>query len=534
MVRSLDSVLLAVIGAQNIIHAKMTRLAILLIALWFQWAVSSVAESAPSESSSDPNIVFILADDLGYGDLSSYGATKVSTPNIDRLAKEGRKFTDAHSPHPVCCPTRYSLMTGRYSWRTWAKTANVWSTDPLLIYDDQYTLPKLLQDAGYETALIGKWHLGYGRPGVPGWDDVKGIDYNGKIAPGPLETGFDYYFGVPHVGQQPHVFIENHHVVGLTPDSQLELVMDDRWLHRSSYLERHMYPPRHHFNGGEGAKYRQQDVALKLTDKALEWLKQSTANEEKPFFLYFAHRNVHGPYAPHERFVGKSEIGVYGDFLLELDWSFGQILDTLDTLGLTRDTLVFFSSDNGGVQMGHKPATFVNHNGHMTNAPLRGQKTESLEGGHRVPLLARWPGRIKAGSSSGALIALTDTLATLAELLGKELPEEAAPDSISFLGALLDREPKEPARRILVHDNYRGGYGIRVDDWKLLMIQGGGGIGWSPWDNDRSKPNGQLYNLKADLKELNNLYTQEPERVAAMATLLRTIRNSPSSKRLSQ
>lgn len=504
----------------------MTRVATLLIALAAHWSSSWSAEK--------PNIVFILADDLGYGDLSCYGASKVKTPNIDRLAREGRTFSDAHSPHSVCCPTRYSLMTGRYSWRTWAKTANVWSTDPMLIEDDQHTLPKLLKESGYETALIGKWHLGYGRPGAPGWDDVRGIDYNGKIAPGPLEAGFDYYFGVPHVGQEPHVFIENHHVVGLTPDSPLELVMDDRWRHRPSYLERHMYPPRHHFDGGKGAVYRQQDVALKLTEKSLEWLKQSAKNEDKPFFLYFAHRNVHGPYAPNERFVGKSEIGVYGDFLLELDWSVGQILDTLDTLNLTNNTLVFFSSDNGGVQMGHKPASFVNHNGHMTNGALRGQKTESLEGGHRVPLLARWPGRIKAGSSSAALVALTDTMATLAELLESELPEGAGPDSISYLGTLLDREPKEPIRRVLVHDNYRGGYGIRVDDWKLLMIQGGGGIGWSPWDNDRSKPNGQLYNLREDIKELDNRYEHQPERVAEMVERLRAIRISPSSKHLSQ
>ena len=251
---------------------KNSRFALMLFLL-----VSSLGLLADSR----PNIVFILADDLGYGDLSSYGATKVETPNIDRLAVEGRKFTDAHSPHPVCTPTRYSLMTGRYSWRTWAKTANVWSTDPMLIDDDQYTLPKLLGDAGYQTALIGKWHLSYGRPGTPGWDDVKGIDYKGKIAPGPLEAGFDYYFGVPHVGQQPHVFIENHHVVGLTPESPLELVMDDRWLHRTTDLERHMYPPRHHFEGGEGAKYRQEDVALKLTEKAVDWLTENAGKRSR-------------------------------------------------------------------------------------------------------------------------------------------------------------------------------------------------------------------------------------------------------------
>ena len=404
----------------------------------------------------------------------------------------------------------------------------------MLIDDDQYTLPKLLGTAGYQTALVGKWHLSYGRPGSHGWDDVKGIDYNGKIAPGPLEAGFDYYFGIPHVGQEPHIFIENHHVVGLTTESPLELVIDDRWLDRPSYLHRHMYPPRHHFEGGEGAKYRQQDVALKLTEKAVDWLGTRAKSPYEPFFLYFAHRNVHGPLAPNERFVGKSEIGVYGDFLMELDWSVGQILDTLDALGIAEDTLVFFSSDNGAVQRGHQPTDYVNHNGHLANGPLRGQKTESLEGGHRVPLLARWPGHIPAGSTSDSLVALTDTMATLAELMGSELPNDAAPDSCSFLGALLDKEPIQSPRKVLVHESYRGGYGIRVDDWKLLMIQGGGGIGWSPFDNDRSQPNGQLYYLKDDLKELNNLYETNPERVTQMAELLRTIRNSPSSRELSR
>ena len=493
----------------------------------------TLAVALCSVAADRPNIVFILADDLGYGDLSSYGATKVQTPNIDRLAIEGRKFTDAHSPHPVCCPTRYSLLTGRYSWRPWAKTANVWSTDPMLIDDHQYTLPKMLGDAGYKTALIGKWHLGYGRPGTPGWDDVKGIDYNGKIAPGPLEAGFHYYFGIPHVGQQPHVFIENHHVVGLTESSPLELVIDERWLHRSSYFERHMYPPRHHFDGGKGAKYRQQDVALVLTEKAVEWLESTAQKAKKPFFLYFAHRNVHGPYAPNERFKGTSEIGVYGDFLLELDWSIGEILNTIDGLKLANDTLVFFSSDNGGVQMGHKPATFVDHNGHMTNGPLRGQKTESLEGGHRVPLLARWPGRIEPGSTSDELVALTDVMATLGELLDIQLAKDDGPDSISFLSVLLGRKAERPTREILVHDNYRGGYGIRVGDWKLLMIQGGGGIGWSPFDYDRGQPAGQLYNLKSDLQERDNLFEQHPERVARMAELLRTIRNTPNSQAVS-
>ena len=494
-----------------------------ITALRIRILLGVLATSIALSAESPKNIVLILADDLGYGDLSAYGATAYETLNIDRLAKEGRLFTDAHSPHPVCTPTRYGLMTGRYSWRTWAGSANVWSDDPLLIEERRYTLPMLLKEAGYKTAIIGKWHLGYGRPDGENWTEA-GVDYNGKIAPGPLEVGFDYYFGIPHVGQQPHVIIENHRIVGLTSESPLKLHRDERWLAKTSYLERYGYPPRHHFTGGKGALYDHRDLAIRLTERAEGWIKEQADN---PFFLYFAHRNTHGPIIPNERFRGKSGIGAYGDFVLELDWSVGRILDTLDEHGLAEDTLVLFSSDNGAVVRGLP--------GHRVNGRLRGQKTEAYEGGQRVPLLARWPGQIKPSSRSEALVALTDMLATFSELLGKSLPEGAGPDSFSFLGALLDRKQASSVRTSLVHNSYRGGFGIREGDWKLLMFQGGGGRpvgggGWNPFDYDRTIPYGQLYNLRDDLGEKHNLYADEPERAAAMVELLRKIRSSGSSR----
>ncbi len=468
------------------------------------------------------NIVLILADDLGYGDLSSYGATHFRTPNIDRLAREGLRFTDAHSPHPVCTPTRYGLLTGRYSWRTWAGTSNVWSDDPLLIEEGRYTLPQLLREAGYATAIVGKWHLGFGRPGSEHWTEA-GVDYNQRIAPGPLEVGFDYFFGIPHVGQQPHIFIENHRVVGLQPDSPLRLLRDRRWLGRLSYRERVAYPPRHQFLGGRGALYDHRELAVQLTRRAEDWLREHAT---EPFFLYFAHRNTHGPIIPHERFRGRSGIGPYGDFVLELDWSVGRILDALDDLGLADDTLVLFSSDNGGVVR--------DAGGHRVNGPLRGQKTEAYEGGQRVPLLARWPGRVTAGAESSALVALTDTLATCAELLNRELPPGAGPDSFSFLGALLGRKPSRPVRTSLVHNGYHGGFAIREGAWKLLPFQGGGGRSaeggrWNPFASDSSRPYGQLYNLDDDLGERRNLFTEEPERVARLTRLLKRIRTADGS-----
>ena len=273
-----------------------------------------------------------------------------------------------------------------------------------------------------------------------------------------------------------------------------------------------------------GAIYDHRDLALRLTSRAVGWIRE---NAEEPFFLYFAHRNTHGPVIPNERFLGKSGIGSYGDFVLELDWSVGRVLDTLDELGIADDTLVLFSSDNGAV-LRDLP-------GHRVNGPLRGQKTQAYEGGHRVPLLARWPGQVDPGSRSDALVALTDMLATFADMLGKSLPEGAGPDSFSFLSALTGVAQDLPKRSSLVHNGYQGGYAIREGDWKLLMFQGSGGrdVGggsWNPFRNDRSAPYGQLYNLGDDLGERTNLYASEPERVARMMRLLRRIRAGPGSR----
>lgn len=502
----------------------MLRCACLLRICWVLLLATVLARAA----SDPPNIVFVLADDLGYGDLSCYGATKVATPNIDRLAAEGMRFTDAHSPHSVCTPTRYGLLTGRYAWRAWARSRCVWSDDPLLIDTERLTLASLLESAGYTTACVGKWHLGFGAPGEPGWQQRLGPDYNRALNPGPLEVGFDYFFGIPHVGQYPHIFIENHQVVGLRPDSPLQLVLDERTVNRSSYRQRLDLTPRHTFTGGEGTSYKHEDLAVALTDKAVAWLE---AKPKEPFFLYFAQRNVHAPLRPNPRFQGQSAIGVYGDFILELDWAAGRILDTLESTGYAGNTLVVFSSDNGAVQMGHRPAEIVDYSGHKANGPLRGQKTEVYEGGHRVPLLARWPGKVEAGATSDQLVALTDMLATAAELLNRSLPDNAGEDSFSFLPALLGRAPAGEVRDTIVHDSNRGQFAIRQGPWKLLLCQGGGGIGWEPVGYDPLKPRGQLYNLERDPGEANNLYVSQRERVGELTALLEQIQMSGRSRR---
>jgi len=484
-----------------------------------------------------PNIVFILADDLGYGDLSSFGATKVNTPNIDRLANEGMKFINAYSPHSVCTPTRYSLMTGRYAWRTWNGHITVWSNDPLLIDTSRVTLPKVLKKAGYQTAIIGKWHLGFGSPDTPGWDPVKGPDYNRPLKPGPLEVGFDYFYGIPHVGQKPHVYIENHDVVGLAEGDSMEIVLDERWTDRAAYQER-IGVPRHQFAGNESARYEHGDLAIHLTEKAVDYIEQE---HEEPFFLYFAHRNVHGPLTPNEKFKGTSEIGVYGDFINELDWSVGEILDALDRQGLTENTIIFLSSDNGGVK-NYLDSRRVDFDGHYINGPFFGQKTEAYEGGIHVPLLVRWPGTIEPGTQSDHFVALTDVFATMSEFTGYEMPWNAGEDSYSFLHALQGSEPTGTVRDHVVVDATSGLMGIRKGPWKLITGQGGGGVHWDAENNfrilthawnfpeDLEGPPGQLYNLEEDIGESNNLYYQYPEKVVELRSMLREIKYSGRSR----
>ncbi|MBL7188854.1 MAG: arylsulfatase [Phycisphaerae bacterium] len=476
-----------------------------------------------------PNVVVILADDLGYGDLSCYGATKVRTPNIDRLAAEGRLFTDAHSPASVCTPTRYNLLTGRYAWRTWASSSCVWSNDPLLIDPERFTLPDLLKGQGYRTACVGKWHLGFGEPGMPGWDDVLGPNYNRELRPGPREVGFDYFWGFPHVGQLPHVIIENHRVLALTPDDPIRMLPDKRPGFEKDYRQRPRLGLATNLGveGGRSARYEHEELALMMTERAVKWIREQSADQ--PFFLYFAHRNIHGPIRPNARFRGKSSIGAYGDFLLELDWSVGELLNALDQKGLADNTLVMFSSDNGAIQTYREVVNSATIMGHKLNGPLRGQKTDVHEGGSRVPLLARWPGRIRAGSQSRALVTLTDLLATFADFFGIDLPADAGEDSFSVLGALLDKRPRQVVREALVNDSFLRTFAIRENDWKLILSQTSGGVATQNIPYDPDKPPGQLYHLGRDLSEAVNEYDNHPEIVASLTRLLKAYQESGRS-----
>ncbi|HDZ69121.1 MAG TPA: twin-arginine translocation signal domain-containing protein [Phycisphaerales bacterium] len=457
-----------------------------------------------------PNIIFIMADDLGYGDLSCYGATKVSTPNIDRIAEEGMRFTDAHTPSAVCSPTRYGVLTGRYCWRTRLKSGVCLPNDPLLIDTKRMTVASLLKSVGYTTGCVGKWHLGFGE---------RGPDWNGELKPGPLEIGFDYYFGVPVSNNwPPFVYVENHHVVGRLQGETITVIGTGK---------DQPIPP----------KRNPEKLALVQTDKAIKFIERS---KDEPFFLYLAPCNVHEPHTPNEKFKNTSEAGTYGDFIKELDWTVNEVTKTLDRLNLTDNTLLIVTSDNGAITAGTsadyiaKPENSTGlEYGHRPNGLLRGQKADIWEGGHRVPFISRWPGRIKAGTISDELICLTDFMATCAAIVGKILPDNAGEDSYNILPALLGEKLNKPIREAIVHHSAAGMFAIRQGPWKLIPRRGSGGftkpIRYKPKPGE---PAGQLYNMANDLSETNNLWSQHPKIVKRLTKLLGRYRKEGRSRPL--
>jgi len=474
---------------------------------------SPAGESPPGAR---PNIVFILADDLGYGDVGCYGATKLKTPHVDRLAREGRLFTDAHSPAAVCTPTRYALMGGREFFRLGRR----WNKD-LLLVPGQATLASLCKESGYATALVGKWHLGFGKD-APDW--------NGLLRPGPLDCGFDSFFGTAMThNEPPQVLVDNDHVVGLDPADPIRILPPQ--------------PPKFPhgvMQGGKSALVDHAGLCALHTAKAVKFIE---TNKDRPFFLYYGMINVHGPLTPGKRFQGSSSIGVYGDYVQELDWSVGEVLGTLDRLGLTDRTLVIFTSDNGGVL--HPSAVKA---GHLANGDLLGQKTDVWEGGHRIPFVARWPGRVPVGTRSGELISLTDMLATFAAVLGRKLGPNDGPDSFNALPALLDTPNRKPVRCFATFIG-TAGLGIREGKWLLFPKHGSGGFStdekgpWTtPWKIGRSNsdytadgklkpdaPPGQLYDLEKDPNETTNVYREHPEVVRQLTALLTKLKKDGRS-----
>jgi len=482
-------------------------------ALLTVWLVNPV----PAADRILPNIVIIMADDLGYGDLSPYRKGGVRTPGCERIAAEGMKFTDAHSPSAVCTPTRYSLLTGRYAWRSWLQNWVLSERMPLLIEEDTPTLPSMLREAGYRTACVGKWHLGFGRE----MDAYQNNDFS----VGPNTVGFDWFFGVPfshNSSPEMEVFVENDRIVGL-PEG------------------RTVWDP----VGLSSARRSLENTAGDLSNAAVHFIRE---NHDRPFFLYYATTNVHFPITPHAAFRmrarGDDFEGLYDGFVAEFDWAVDQILRTLDRLELANDTLIAVTSDNGG-SLGFG----------ANNDPWRGTKAEIYEGGHRVPLLVRWPGRVPAGSESAETVVLSDFYATCAEIIGRSLPETEAPDSVSWLPLIDPDRERDFIRRPIVHHSITGIFALRDGDWKYIDGAGSGrerfaiGLkdqeavvvrrpdgGYEPFSFRPNppavadgQPPGQLYHLGEDPGETRNLYETHPEIVDRMKKQLDAIRGSNRS-----
>jgi arylsulfatase A-like enzyme len=477
------------------------------------------------------NVVFIYADDLGYGDVGCYGATKVATPNIDRLAREGVRFTNAHSPSATCTPSRYAMLTGEYAWRRQG-TGVLPGDARLIIEPGRTTLASLMQRAGYQTGVVGKWHLGLG---------AGNVDWNQDIRPGPPDIGFDYCFLIPATGDRvPCVFVENRRVVGLDPQDPIQVSygkpIGDEPTGRDHPELLKMHPSHGHnqtivngisrigyMSGGNAARWVDEDIADTITGKAVSFIQK---HRDEPFFLYFATHDIHVPRVPHPRFVGASGLGPRGDAIVQLDWSVGELLRTLDRLDLARDTLVIFSSDNGPVvDDGYKDQAVELLDGHRPAGPLRGGKYSAFDGGTRVPFIVRWPGKVRPGVSE-ALACQIDLPASLAALTDQQLAFDDAPDSFDVLGALLGRT--NTGRDHLVE--HAGTLSLIRGDWKYIEPSKGRRMNVSTNTELGNDPQPQLYDLKDDLGEKDNVATEHPRRVQEMAALLRKIRQQGRSR----
>ncbi len=505
------------------------------------WSLHSQHLQAADQDKRLPNIVFIVADDYGYGSANCLGADPklIQTPNIDRLAREGRRFVDANTTSSVCSPTRYSALTGRYCWRTSLKHQVLNTFAPLHIETNRLTMASLLKKHGYSTAAVGKWHLGYGASDQSAqWR----TDYTGELSPGPLDLGFDYHFGVPsNHGDLTGVFVENRYVYGLQadkiPDSlKLATPVEDADFFQSTYEASDTESGK----GGDrilkldAPRRKNVRVTQVLTKKATNWLHKQSKTQ--PFFLYFTPVAVHNPVTPSPELTGKSAVGLYGDWIHELDRSVAEVLAALDEMGVADNTLVILTSDNGGVckpDVERLLQTAAYKAGLRVNGELRGGKHDVWEGGFKVPFLVRWPGHVPAGSKSKQMISLADMLATTAAIVGEQLPDanSAAEDSFNALPAFIG-EPDKPIRQDLIVHSANGVFAIRKGPWKWIE-----GV---PFDEvkpaarkaEASQYKPQLYNTLIDPTESHDVSAEHPEVVAELKALLHRYREGGYSREL--
>lgn len=480
----------------------------------------------PAFAAEHPNIVVILADDLGIGDVRAHNAaSKIETPHLDRLAREGMRFTDAHTPSSVCTPTRYGLLTGRYNWRSKLQSGVLGGLSPRLIEPGRVTVAQLLKDQGYATACIGKWHLGLDWAKKAGRDveeleiekagQTDAVDFSKPFANGPLTLGFDDFFGIAaSLDMVPYTYLRGDRVVSHPDYAGAFPMMGDR---PSGAQTR---------KGPRAADFEAIDVLPRLTTEAVRWIARR-AQEKPPFFLYLPLPAPHTPTLPTADWAGRSQLNAYADFVMQVDASVGAVLKAIDNSGIKDRTLVIFTSDNGCSPQAR--IVELRGKGHDPCAGFRGTKADIWEGGHRVPFLARWPGTIDAGTSSNALICLTDLFATCAELTDTEIPDTAGEDSISILPALRGGKGN---RLSLVSHSISGHFAIRKGSMKLCLTPGSGG--WSApkpgSDAEKDLPADQLFDLQADSGETKNLAAEKPEVVRELTTLLEEqVRNGRSA-----
>ncbi len=482
---------------------------------------------ALAADSSKPNIVVILADDMGYGDVHALNPeSKVPTPNLDRLAGEAMTFTDGHSPSAVCTPTRYGLLTGRYCWRTRLTSGVLGGYSPPLIEDQRSTIATMLKRHGYQTGGVGKWHLGMALPmkddneaGRSRWEGDPGVDFAGVISDSPVHHGFDYYFGVSaSLDMAPYVYVRNDRFT-MQPTAQQPAVSFPHFVRR----------------GPRADDFVIEQVLDTLTEEAVEFIDRA-ARRDQPFFLYLPLTAPHKPTQPHARFRGRTKLGEYGDFVTQVDWTVGQVLKAIDDAQVTDNTLVIYTSDNGSYMYRYDDASQKDHvddpkiqgyraEHHRANGPFRGTKADIWEAGHHVPLLVRWPGTVKAGTQCDETVCLTDLYATCAEIVGAKVPDTAAEDSCSLLPMLRGEDVTRGAP--VIHHSAGGMFAIRDGRWKLVLGNGSGG---------REKPAGkpfagpyQLFDMSADVAETTDLAAQHPDVVSDLTRKLERIRDGGRS-----
>lgn len=514
-------------------------------------AVAFLAAGA-AWASPRPNVIVFLADDLGVGDVAVYNPkSKIPTPHLDRFAGEGMRFTDAHSSSSICTPSRYGLLTGQYCWRSKLPSGITWYWDPPLIDEDRLTMGAMFQKSGYATACVGKWHLGWDWPideddyisdhfdGVllP-WGQRekygKRIDYTRPIKDGPTTRGFDYYFGTAVPNFPPYCFIENDRTVGIPTLPKTKGMFGRSW-------------------GPMVEGWKLEKILPTLTEKAVAYIDgHAEGKSGKPFFLYFASTAPHTPILPDKPFQGKSQAGPYGDLVHQVDWTFGQILAALERNGMADNTIVIFTSDNGSPERAgdpfvhgkeaFAPGAVVEQYGHTPSHIYRGMKWNIWDGGHRVPLLVRWPGKVKEGATSAQTVCLTDWMRTLAGVVEFDLPESAGEDSYDLRPILLKGETR-PIREATVHHSSMAGgkmeigngFAIRRGQWKMIYGVGPNGRSKAKSKNlPKDHPEGELYDMEADPGEKNNLWNERPEIVKELVALLEKYQKDGRSVRSKQ